>query len=263
MQKIEELQGISKTAGLSLKQAEELAVKYSISLLQLESIALEQGIMPSRFMRNTLTCDEQLKVFQSKVSIIGCGGLGGLTADLLARIGVGNLHLVDPDCFEEHNLNRQHFCTLDALGQPKARVVSSQLLQINPALHCTYSQDFFNDSDVKKAEVVIDCLDSVAARKELDSLCRKYGQPLVHGAVNRWYSQLGISTNKNRLISTLYTNRRKNDIKAGKILAPVVSMTASLQAAETVKLLLGYPSELENSLLNCDLLTPEFQKTEM
>ncbi len=63
----------------------------------IEETALKLSILPRRYMRNGLSCKQQLRLFLAKVSIIGCGGLGGSVAESLARIGFGNLRLVDPD----------------------------------------------------------------------------------------------------------------------------------------------------------------------
>ena len=61
-----------------------------------------------------------VRLLQTRVFVLGCGGLGGHVASLLARLGVGGLRLCDSDIFEESNLNRQYFCTESTLGQPKA-----------------------------------------------------------------------------------------------------------------------------------------------
>ncbi|MEN8191005.1 MAG: ThiF family adenylyltransferase, partial [Thermodesulfobacteriota bacterium] len=67
--------------------------------------------MAERYSRNPLSRAEQEKLQSAVVSIIGCGGLGGRTAELLTRLGVGSIILTDPDRFTESNLNRQLFCS--------------------------------------------------------------------------------------------------------------------------------------------------------
>ena len=83
---------------------------------------LQDGIWPERFRRNygVFSADAMVRLLQTRVFVLGCGGLGGHVASLLARLGVGGLRLCDSDIFEESNLNRQYFCTESTLGQPKA-----------------------------------------------------------------------------------------------------------------------------------------------
>jgi hypothetical protein len=87
----------------------EGAERFGKSLAEMESAALEAGFLPGRYRRNreTVSTADQLRLFRSRVAVIGCGGLGGYVVEQLARLGVGTLVLVDPDVFEEHNLNRQ------------------------------------------------------------------------------------------------------------------------------------------------------------
>ena len=74
---------------------------------------LGQNIWPERFRRNfgLVTAEEMTRLLQSRALVLGCGGLGGYAAELLARSGVGSIRLVDNDVFDESNLNRQRFCS--------------------------------------------------------------------------------------------------------------------------------------------------------
>lgn len=245
--------------GFSLADAQIAAKNFKLSLAKVEIEALKNNVMPTRYIRNNLTCDQQLRLFQSKVSVIGCGGLGGTAAALLARIGVGHVHLVDPDIFEEHNLNRQRFCTINTLGLPKAEVTASSLPDINPAVSCTHGMNNFVENDIVVSEIIVDCLDSVNDRRLLADLCREHDLPLVHGAVKEWYGQLGIATPENYLISTLYP--RHSDIQSTtspKVIAPTVSHLASLQVIEVCKSLLQLPTQLSNHWVAIDLKTTDF-----
>jgi len=90
--------------------------------------------MSSRFERNLgfLSSDEQEKLSSSTVAIAGAGGDGGMLAVQLARLGVGNFRLADPDDFEEENINRQAVCTDKTVGVNKAVAVGSYITDINP-----------------------------------------------------------------------------------------------------------------------------------
>ncbi len=242
----------SKTE-LPLSEAIGLAERFNHPLATIEKAALQYNIMPTRHSRNCFSCKEQLKLLKSHVTVIGCGGLGGAVAMQLGRLGIGNLHLVDPDIFEEHNLNRQEFCTLESLGQPKVIAARKSLTRINPALTCTTSYALFSDNDLKPG-IIIDCLDNVGTRRELAQLCRRKDLLLIHGAVVEWYGRIGSVTAENRLFDVLYPeNKQLPSSKPPKVLAPTVYQTASLQVAETIKHLLGFSQTAIHHWIDCDL----------
>ena len=247
---------------LGLESAQRIAAECSCPLREIELIALRHSIVPTRFKRNSLSCKEQLRLFQSRMAIIGCGGLGGRTAELLARLGVGHLLLTDPDSFTESNLNRQIFSSLHNIGSNKVEVLTEELGKINPALGFTQQSTLFDARSIAGADIVIDGLDSSGARRELSQLCRKENVPMIHGAVKEWYGQAGIDQPSNQLISTLY--RHKNpSISAPNVLAMNVALIASIQAAEAVKVLLGHHSSLHNSWLQTDLLHCEYETIQL
>lgn len=244
---------------LSLSSALKIAVEFDCSLRNVEQTALEHSIVPTRFKRNSLSCLEQLRLFLSRVAIVGCGGLGGRTAELLTRLGVGHLNLTDPDSFSESNLNRQVFCTVEALGQDKVEVLANELTKINPVLETTTRVNCFNADSIAYADVVVDCLDSPQARKELSALCLKQNVPLVHGAVKEWYGQAGVEQKSHLLIDTLYPDTLQVPHSPPTVLSMTVALTAAIQATETCKYLLGKKSSLNGNILQTDLLRQEYE----
>ena len=118
------------------------------------------------FARNIgiLTETEQDKLRRSTIAIAGVGGIGGLLAERLVRLGVGRLKLTDPGVFEESNFNRQFASSMLSLGRNKAEVVYEQLRDINPEAHIDYSGDGIrteNDASlfVSDCDLVIDVMD--------------------------------------------------------------------------------------------------------
>ena len=242
--------------------ADELAAAASqgLPLRKIEEQGLILGVMPRRLMRNCLSCAQQLRLLRARVAVIGCGGLGGTVAEILTRLGVGSLRLVDPDIFEEHNLNRQRFATLETLGFPKVSAAKSALKAINPVTEIEVIQSEFCKADVQAAEIIVDCLDSAGKRQVLATLCKTLNRPLIHGAVQEWYGQVGVATSANDLIASLYPSTLNNSPLplSPRVIAPTVSAIASLQAAETCKFLLNLPSALNYSWLSCNLLDSEY-----
>ena len=108
----------------------------NLTLRQATAAALRMGVFPESWERNfpSLSGPEQLRLFDSSVLVVGLGGLGGMLALLLARVGVGRLLLADGDVFLPSNLNRQILATDQTLGRNKAQVAAAHIQQINPAL---------------------------------------------------------------------------------------------------------------------------------
>jgi len=114
----------------------EAARWFGATLGEVEEVALAAGLLPARYRRNreTVSTADQLRLRRSRVAVIGCGGLGGYLVEQLARLGVGRLAVIDPDVFEEHNLNRQLLSSPAALGRPKVEVAAERVAAVNPAV---------------------------------------------------------------------------------------------------------------------------------
>jgi molybdopterin/thiamine biosynthesis adenylyltransferase len=254
------LQQRASEGSISLADERAAAITLHLPLVEVEEQTLQIGIMPRRYLRNCLSCAQQLRLFRARVTIIGCGGLGGSVAELLARIGVGSLRLVDPDSFEEHNLNRQRFATFASIGEAKVEAARTALQAINPVIQIEAVQAPFAEADVLAAEVLVDGLDSAGKRHQLGELCRRHRRPLVHGAVREWYGQVGIVTAKNDLLASLYPPATATHPEGPpQVIAPTVSVISSMQAAEVCKLLLGIPSALADHWLSCNLLDSDYE----
>lgn len=241
-----------------------LAEQCNVDLLKVEQTALELNIWPERYQRHRdiFSPAQQHHLLVSTVAIIGCGGLGGQVFEEILRLGVGRIIAIDPDCFAAHNLNRQLLCTVEELGKFKVQAAVRRARSVNPAIQVTpLAQSFSADihEEVRRAQVVIDCLDSIADRHELAEFCRTSGIPLVHGAVENWFGQIGVQE-KNTLIKELYPKIPPQDkITTPSVLSCTVAAVASLQVAETIKLLLNLDSPLRDSWRSVDLLSCEIE----
>lgn len=215
------------------------------------------------FARNlgSLTPVQQQQLHQQRVAVVGCGGLGGYVCEELVRLGVGGLHLFDPDTFAPSNGNRQLGALMATLGRNKAEVAAERAAAIHPwTATSVFAEDFrrVTDQGAFRVQVVVDCLDGVAARRDLAALCTLWNLPLVHGAVSGWYGQVGVQLPGGRLLDRLYPPRMVATEAAPSVLACTVALVASLQVAETLKLLLGLSSELHQAWLSVDLLSGDF-----
>ncbi len=256
----------SEYQSLSAEDTRDLARETGLSLRRIESAALKQKILPERYARNvhSLSPEDQRILLACETCIVGAGGLGGTLAEVLARIGVGRLHLIDGDRFEAHNLNRQRFAHTDNLGRSKVDEARNAIARINPAVSVTASAVFLTaanaDALIGDADVVIDCLDRLDSRLVLQAACRNRKVPLVSAAVAGMAGQLTVvfpeDAGLERLIGD--AEARGAEMHLGN-LPFAVSTLASLEAAETVKVLLGRDGLLRNRLLLFDLAEPYFE----
>jgi len=183
--------GQQETLFVSLAGTRAWAAMQGLPLRTAMSDLLEQHIWPERFRRNfgLVAAHDLARRLQSRVLVLGCGGLGGHVAELLARSGVGCIRLVDNDVFDESNLNRQRFCSERVLGQPKVRVVRDALADIASHVE-TEALVIVADSSnlsslVSGMDVALDCLDNISAKTALERAALAAGVPFVHGSVLR------------------------------------------------------------------------------
>ncbi len=246
----------------------EAARRFALEIRDVEGAALEQGLMPMRYRRNreTLSVPEQLALFRSRVAVIGCGGLGGYMVEELARLGVGALVLVDPDVFEEHNLNRQILSSPARLGRPKVEVARERAAEVNPAVSVAAHQAAFTRGNgaqlLSRCSAALDGLDSLPARRDLAAACRELSVPLVHGAIAGWYGQLTTQMPGQDISPLLETGSAPDGAGERPLGNPsfTPAVVASLQVAELVKVLLGRGTPLARRLLLLNLLDMQFEK---
>lgn len=124
------------------------------------------------------------KLANSRIAVLGLGGVGGAAAEALCRSGVGRLLLVDSDNISPSNCNRQLMATARTVGQPKCDVAEERLLSINPYCHITTEQRFYlpEESDFLydwHPDCVLDAIDTVTAKLHLAAECQSRGIPLL------------------------------------------------------------------------------------
>jgi molybdopterin/thiamine biosynthesis adenylyltransferase len=243
----------------------EAAELFGVTLARVEEAALELGILPARYQRNreAIAVSDQLTLFRSSVAVIGCGGLGGYIVEELARLGVGRLVVIDPDLFEEHNLNRQLFSSPANLGQAKVEAAAARVNAVNPAVTLVPLQSALSlengASLLGGCRVAVDALDTIKVRLELADVCAGMNIPLVHGAIAGWYGHVATQFPGDDTLQTIYRSW-----KAGKGVEQTLgnpsftpALVASLEVAEVCKLLTGQGTPLRGRQLMIDLFSME------
>lgn len=223
-----------------------------------------------RYLRNhdAISEAEQVILAQKRVLVVGCGGLGGYAIECLARIGVGHLRVVDGDVFDETNLNRQLLSSSMNLGRPKTLAAQQRVMAVNPLVEVEAFQTLLIAENavplLDGCDVAVDALDNIPSRLVLQQAARSAGIPLVHGAVAGWIGQVCVVQPGQDLLNSLYpasTDTQGEEQETGT-LSFTAALTASWQAAETVKLLLGKPG-LDGEILELDLLNSSFVKIKL
>jgi len=233
------------------------------SLHEVECAALALEIVPERYSRNQkfMSCRDQLKLLRSHVAVIGLGGLGGTVTEILARLGVGRLTLVDGDSFDESNLNRQLLSSPAKLGQEKAIAAKARVLEINPAVAVEAVIEFFAAANgpniLTGADLAADCLDSIADRFVLEEACRKADIPMVSAAIGGTSGQAIAVFPGDPGLRQIYGAPNEaplRGIEASLGTMPFAAMyMATVECAEITTILLGRPPELRNRLMLAEI----------
>ncbi len=246
------------------------ATYFNMTFAQVERIALEIGLLPARYQRNrnTISVKEQLRLFRAHVAVIGCGGLGGYVIEELARLGVGRITAIDPDVFEEHNLNRQLFSSPENLGKPKVEAAHERITKINPAVTLVPIKVAFSQLNgfelLQGVDVVVDALDSIPVRLELAEISAELNAPLVHGAIGGWYGHVATQFPGENTLRKIY-NRSTHGKGIEKGLGNpsfTPAVIASMEVAEVCKILTGRGTLLSNRNMHINLLDMEFDEVQ-
>ena len=213
----------------------------------------------------------QGRICQSRVLIIGAGGLGSPAAMYLACAGVGHITIVDDDTVDLTNLQRQIAHTTERIGNSKVSSVATTLHALNPHVQVQTLQARADgqllENLLSNIDVVLDCCDNFATRHTLNAACVKHKVPLVSGAALQFAGQVTVFDSR-RLDSPCYACIFPADCAPPEtrcstmgVFAPLVGIIGAMQAAEALKVLMGSSGTLSGRLLMLDGLRMEW--TEM
>ena len=212
--------------------------------------------------------DGQQKLLQAHVLIIGLGGLGSPVAMYLAGAGVGTLTLVDHDQVDLSNLQRQIVHSTQNIGQPKVDSARQHLQALNPTVEIrTYNHKLMDsqlDACIQAADVVVDASDNYETRFTLNRHCVLNHTPLVSGAAIRMEGQISVFDPRladSPCYRCLYNESDEiaQTCSENGILAPLVGIIGSIQAIETIKLIIGCGQSLVGRLLVVDALYQDWR----
>ena len=207
---------------------------------------------------SVVTRSEQQRFKDSKITVIGCGGIGGETIEMLARMGIGELILVDEDAFDLSNLNRQTLASLADVGLDKSAVAKEKVRLINPYVKVTNYNEHVDESNIDKiigdSDIVIDALDNVLTRVIVSRKAKEKGIPYIHGAIHGTLGQITVflpETNKTyEEMFNLPSNGKEltddvldalKNVTSGvpPVIGPTPNLIGCLEAMEAFKILTG------------------------
>jgi molybdopterin-synthase adenylyltransferase len=249
--------------GLPVNQVVSLEKTIAVSGKIIEIAALENDIIPERYVRNfsAFSQKDQIKLLRSTVAVVGLGGLGGGVTEILARIGIGTLILIDGDVFEDTNLNRQVLSTQLRIGTSKAMAAAERVKEINSSVTITVHKQFLDKQNapafLSQAHVIVDCLDSISTRFIVHDAAKRLQKPLVSSAVAGASGQLTTIFPEDNGLSLIYgESHSQSSMGAEKSLGCLphaVTFLSAMECSEVVKILLNRGSLLRNKLLLVDL----------
>ncbi len=222
-----------------------------------------------RYERN-FSCighEDQEKLAEAKVCVLGCGGLGGYIIEMLGRIGIGEITVVDGDVFDESNLNRQLLSEKGTLGKSKVEMAYKRMIEVNPTIKVNPINTFFDKTNGNNIllgkDLVIDGLDHIKTRKLAVAVCEELNIPFVYGAIAGWYGQVATIMPGDQIMNILYKGSvdRGEELQLGNP-SFTPALIASIQVAEAVKYITGKGDLIRHGFLHVDLLNNDFEKIE-
>lgn len=203
----------------------------------------------------------QEKLKASHVFVAGAGGLGSPASIYLAVAGVGRLSLCDFDAPEWSNLNRQILHSPSRIGVNKAISGQRTLGELNPEIKVTAHTEKIDEASVDRligdAQVIVDCMDNFPTRHVLSDCAQRKGIPLVHGAIWGMEGRLTvIQPPETPCLRCLVPESPPKEVFP--VMGAVPGVIGSLEAIETIKLLLGLGEPLKNRMLIWDGLLQDF-----
>ena len=253
----------------SLKDGDEVYILPAVAGGSEELSSKELDRFSRQVMLEEIGYQGQLKLKNSKVCVVGTGGLGNPITSRLAAMGVGTLRIVDRDVIELSNLHRQTMFDEDDVGQVKVEVAAKKLQKLNPDCNIEALAISVNDYTalevVEGCDVVIDALDSVNARYALNKACVQFGIPFVTGAAVGVSGQaFTVLPKQSACYYCMFPELDEDTMPTCSIEGvhpSILSIVGGIEVAEAVKIIIGKKPSLSENILHIDLETLDFNST--
>lgn len=215
----------------------------------------------------------QQRVLDSRVLVIGVGGLGSPVSLYLAAAGVGHLVLVDDDIVELTNLQRQIVHRQTTLGQKKTHSAAMALQELNSTIKVETIEHRLSESEflyqAQYADVIVDCTDNFSSRFLMNRISKQTQTPLVSAAAIRWEGQVSVYDPRQanapcyRCLYDENEGELQQSCAESGVIGPLLGMMGSIQAIETLKLLADTGKSLNGRLIVIDALTMQLREIQL
>ncbi len=212
----------------------------------------------------------QNKIKNSKILVVGCGGLGSPVIDLLSRAGVGEIGMMDHDKVSISNIHRQVMFTSDDVEKYKVSILKKKISKINKNVKVKIYRDKAEDKNLGKIlklyDVIIDGTDNFKTKFLLNKFSLKYKKKLIIGAISKFEGHIftfDFNLKKSPCLKCFYQGEPSEgvlDCETDGILGSTAVVTGSLQANEVLKAILNVGKNLNSHILIIDLLNLKFRK---
>ncbi|RDU71234.1 HesA/MoeB/ThiF family protein [Helicobacter aurati] len=231
-----------------------------------------QELLQERYLRHLMLEDVgqegQSKLAQSKVLVIGAGGLGSPVCLYLSAAGIGNIGIVDCDVVDISNLQRQVIHFTSDIGKSKISSASIKMRSINPNITVdTYFEKFTKNNAstiVQKYDFVVDATDNFTSKFLINDICVTANKPFSHAGVLKYRGQtMTVLPHKTACFRCVFENppaKELDSIFTAGLFGVVPGIIGCLQASEVIKYILGLGELLTDTLLTIDIKTMNFRK---
>ena len=214
----------------------------------------------------------QKKIIESKVLVVGAGGLGCPVIDYLSRAGVGNIGVIDHDKVSISNIHRQSLYNSNDVGKFKVGVLKKKIKLINPQVRIKTFKEKIEKKNIKKIfknyDFIIDGSDNFKTKFLLNKYSIKYKKILIVGAISKMDGHIFTFDFKNKngpCLKCFYQTEPPDEIlncEFEGILGPIAGIVGNIQAIQILKKILNLNKESNKKILILDLLNLNFRKAE-
>tara|TARA_Y100000741_G_scaffold254827_1_gene196343 strand:+ start:538 stop:1296 length:759 start_codon:yes stop_codon:yes gene_type:complete len=212
----------------------------------------------------------QKKIINSKVLIVGAGGLGCPISDLLARSGVGLIGVIDFDKVSLSNIHRQTLYTTKDVGKFKVKVLKKKLNLINKEVNVKIYNKKANDKNliniISKYDIIIDGSDNFKTKFLLNKFSLKFKKKLILGAISKFDGHIfmfDFDKKSSPCLKCFYQTEPSDELlncESEGILGSTANIIGGIQANEVLKIILGIGKNLKSNIFILDFLNLNFRK---
>ena len=212
----------------------------------------------------------QKKIKNSKILIVGIGGLGCPVADLLTRAGVGLIGIIDYDKVSLSNIHRQTLFSAQDVGKSKVKIAKKRLNLVNKDVKInTYNQkadEKILEKLIGKYEIIVDGSDNFKTKFLLNKISLKYKKKLIIGAISKFDGHVfafNFNEKRSPCLKCFYQSEPSDEIlncETEGIVGSTSNIVGAIQANETLKTILNIRNNLKSNILILDLFNLNFRK---